>query len=506
MHSESDDDDWREARDASPDEDWREARDASPDASTAGPPADDADDDWRAARPDLDHAIVAAGPRHEVVAAPGSRPLGPDSLAVAMLRATLPGRSSKIAEVFDTFFALSSYNYTQSIAAEKLQRTRRSVVRSLWLAAYCAYHFLRRSISWMIQSALNTCGVRSADGGSIVHTQPLIFVRVRKYDEAQLPLMVDVAAGKDDDPDLVEEFDRCGGKHRVLVLEGAYGLALRKKAASGAQICKLVGKLPCTPQAIERNNGECLKRAMQEMRLEVDELIDMKFMRLIDLHIHDECSSNLRAERSLALDYKQHSPTPDARSSLGFLCDAHKKAQTLGGMVAVVKPFDTQLIRLALSCKSLMRQHLRREVRAIIKEQLVIHFDADPPLASNEHRRAVFDVFLSGQNPRDRYRAEVLGKLFNGDYERMDQIDHYCRGCCASPRETMRLCCTVGVDALFPRWAFPILQRNNWTGSDNAIDTFGLPSHIHGIFEKAYLRCAARLVQDDGGESKQLGE
>ena len=52
----------------------------------------------------------------------------------------------------------------------------------------------------------------------------------------------------------------------------------------------------------------------------------------------------------------------------------------------------------------------------------------------------------------------------------------------------MRLLCGVGLSCLFPRKSFAVLQRKNWTGSDEAVDQLGLPTGFFRILPSAYGR------------------
>jgi hypothetical protein len=221
-----------------------------------------------------------------------------------------------------------------------------------------------------------------------------------------------------------------------------------------------------------------------------------RFRRVISLHCHDECSANLRAERHLSLAASGQ----EKFASMQLLCDAHKKAQVIAGLMEVNKPFDTKLIRLSLSLRGTIRHHLRREARRLIKEQLVIYIGGRPSIEADSHRTAVWDTFLSSPQPWERYRRRVLEQLFNGDLRRCDKIEHYEVGCCKDAKETKKLFLTLGIEALFPRLEFKILQRMNWTGSDRAIDDIALSSAVHSIFQNSYRRCAGLVLLRSAAE------
>lgn len=356
-----------------------------------------------------------------------------------------------------------------------------------------ALTFVRNRVEDIVRMAFMMCKVSRGHDGNLIATQPILCVHKRKYDETQIPCVVDMPMGDD-----TGTVTTCSGKHRILVLEGGFGMILRRAAAaSGPEFCKIMGGLPCHLQAIERNNGECLAKSFEVSALgkEVEGMIDSRFHRVVDLHIHDECSANLRAERFLHL---QRSDNSHSKASLGLLCDAHKKAQVTGTVLLTVKPIDSKLVRLALSLRTVGRHKIRKEMREISRKKLVIHYGASPPVSSDLHRQQVWDTFVGDGTACDKYRRKVLSMLFNGDLRRRDRIDHYENGCCADPAQTMRMFETVGLTCLLPRLEFRLLQRNNWTGSDTAIDDFALPSQVHGLFEQAFLRSSLQTFVDAG--------
>jgi len=497
-------DDWGDARPGASiadDDDWNEVAAAPAAAAAAAPPLEHeavSDDDWNevaaaaaaAPPPPLDHDAVSddAAPA-ELAAAPAQ--------VLELRRQKL---QDSIATTVANFFAAGAYQHTHTLAAEALGGSRRSVVRGIWVAAWITYHAARERTSRLVRAALATCRVMRGPAGEVVELRtPMVFIRKRKYDETQVPLVVDIAdkAQAVDDEQLLDCFDRYAGKHRVVVLEGAFGMVLQKRTVAGTSFARVIGNVPCALMAVERNNGECLRKCFDEWRLDADADINCRFLRLVDVHMHDECSANLRAERAFTAS---HSDGSARRGSLEILCDAHKRAQVQGGMFKVVKPFDSRLILLSMSMKGLVKQHLRQAAREIIRERLTIIYASRPSVDADRHRDAVFSTFLSAGKPIDKYRKAILTSLFNGDLRKRDRIEHFERGCCSSPSQTRRMLCTAGVDCLFPRLCFTVLQRNNWTGSDVALDEIVLPTHIHGIFDAAYLRCAATV------RGRQIGE
>jgi hypothetical protein len=234
---------------------------------------------------------------------------------------------------------------------------------------------------------------------------------------------------------------------------------------------------------------------LRQTSMSYDADVERKSLRVVDLHKNDEHSANMRCERARQRDHPKC-------SELGFLCDAHKRAQTLGFGSSVLKPLDSRIIRIQLSLKGCVRNFVKREMRHVIREQLVVVMSGAPSVDADDYRKSFYKLVLGRDVPQVAYKRAIVDKLFNGDIRKRGVIEHYERGCCASPAETLKLMVTVGVDALTPDRFYRVLQRKNWTGADVCVDELLLPSGVHGIFDAAYLRSAAKETK----ASKRAGE
>eukprot|EP00959_Pyramimonas_sp_CCMP1952_P153613 3214158-Pyramimonas_sp.AAC.1 len=134
-------------------------------------------------------------------------------------------------------------------------------------------------------------------------------------------------------------------------------------------------------------------------------------MRVINAFVCDGFSGNLRAERFLLNE-------ASGRTGLGLLCDAHRKATVSTLSFSTIKPLDTQLIRFALTLQGGAMCDFRKEMRQLLKEQLVVIKSGLCSREASLHRERVYDLFVPGASPSDKYRRELIGKLFNGDIRR----------------------------------------------------------------------------------------
>ena len=241
--------------------------------------------------------------------------------------------------------------------------------------------------------------------------------------------------------------------------------------------------LACTTrlQAIEATTGECIVAALAQLDTPYDAAVRRTCLRQLEVVTTDEASSNYRAERAMAL----RSPH---RALLHLACLVHNAARVASSTFALLKPLGSRLIRLSLSMSGGARLNILRELRLILQEQLVIIHGGAPSSDATTHRNAVYNLFLDGQAPRDRFRRAVVAGLWNGDLRARGRVEHYESGCCESPSHTLQLMCNIGLKCLMPAQRCRTLQRNNWTGANHSIDDVALPSHAHGLFPLAYLR------------------
>ena len=196
-------------------------------------------------------------------------------------------------------------------------------------------------------------------------------------------------------------------------------------------------------------------------------------------------------------------PGGPSKASLGLLCCAHKKAQTIGETLKLLSPVDTICIRMRLSLQGPVKRHIRRLFRRLICTHLVV-IDGSPPPGVDDFRVRFYNLVFSG-SAYDRYRKHVCEALFNGKLLRCDRVEHYIRpGTAArSKKKILRLMCTIGVNVLLPREAFQILRRQQWTNADLSISELLLPLRVHGLFTQAYLQ-ACDLVDASGGQVRRI--
>jgi hypothetical protein len=229
--------------------------------------------------------------------------------------------------------------------------------------AHSAYNFMTSRLSDVISRVTAGMG-RHMEGAVRTTFQPMLFVRWRRYDETPLKLKVNSPApaagsGAGQETSI--------GRQKLLVTEAGWAMCTRKTVGEQTRMLAMMGAQPTVLQCIENNNAACLRQALLQLDLPSDHTVDQAFLRCVDVVMTDACGANLLCERA-----RRHEPLRRHRHVLHLLCDAHKLFAVHTQSFALLKPWDSQLIRLALSVDGSGFNALRREMRSLIAERLVV--------------------------------------------------------------------------------------------------------------------------------------
>ena len=313
--------------------------------------------------------------------------------------------------------------------------------------------------------------------------QPLVFARQRRYDGTQMKVKTQVASIPFDMGNagvLMQPTQSIVCNPHVITTTLKFGVALGRLTGDERDIILLVGRLPAKLGLVDTCTGETLYEFLRRLEYTFDDSIDKRFSHILDLMTLDDAASNWRGERRYKVDHPGRNRNPKS-------CQAHKKAKTLEHAMKILKPADSQIIRLALSIRGDVETKILEESRKIIAEQLHVVFAGSCSAEADAYRLDAYNTFLKGDRPIDKYHRIVVSLLFNGDIRLRGRIIHIERGCCQSWNHTCYLMQTIGLNSLYKN-RFNVLQRGNWTGAGGSIDGPGLPTIVHGIFTAAYLR------------------
>ena len=155
---------------------------------------------------------------------------------------------------------------------------------------------------------------------------------------------------------------------------------------------------------------------------------------------------------------------------------------------------------------------IRRAMRDIIREMAaankVVILHGAMPLEVQQWREATERRYLSevgeGGTAGPLMKQGVAWRtLFNGNGRRLDRIEHYERGCCKSPQDTVDKMASDGVAWLFPaacNWS-----RKSWRGHGQAVDRVGVVESTNQLLSRALSRTLKRaeVVGEDAERADQ---
>lgn len=448
--------------------------------------------------PRMSRADAAANARKARLAKAQERKLGEEAQQQALARAKAQEPTSTPGTAFAKMVLraqrskFSAFLKPAMAIAEECDIPRTHFSGYLWSYTCSLWRTARKRIGDMIEGLVCTAGEPSASAHDIT---PAVYVRMRKFDETSSIMACvwdhghELLAGSE--PLLDQEV----GPTKVFVMELRHGLLMKKTSATTgeSQHLTIFGDLPSPLFAVERNTAECYLEALRRgLKADWDAIVNERVSRQIDITVHDDHKSNSKAERAMSRDI--------GRPKLELLCDAHKLAAIPTKMFELWKELPTGCIRFALSVRGPGMAALRRAMRLVIKEKLVIHTGA-PPIEALQYKQSVLGLFLNTGKPKDVYRKHVIESLFNGDWRNANEVQYFDHGEIEGGRRGVEKAMYLyGVRALLPR-ALRVLARNNWTGTGEALDGIGLAECVHGLLGASLLR-----MQSMQGAAHDLGE
>ena len=374
-------------------------------------------------------------------------------------------------------------------------KSRKQLGKRLRASAFFVYGAVRKMSSDIIESAVKRR--RQPSPEECDRNTAVVYMRRRKYDEAQQEVVADVPDIQGVTPYSIAVLDGRGhidqvkAKHKLVIAELAWAVILRKANPPSVKYLTLIGKLPAHIQSVDRNNGESMNATMQIASLPCDPFVRDNVERIVDIHCHDEGGPNMRFEKKKSIEAEPH------ETDVEVLCLAHKKAQCNGEGNRVQKPVDSRLIRLQLSVTGPMTKFIFSSARTLLRDRLTIVPPETVTVADENYMKATLDLCIPKVEGYDVYRRHVIENLFFGRWRKHDKFRIVDRMQLGFER-LLGLLCSVGIQLLFPRRSWPVLMRKNWTGADVSVDSILLGSLIFGIFQAAYIGAVHMVRSKDG--------
>ena len=284
--------------------------------------------------------------------------------------------------------------HSQSTLAHHLGITDSTVKPKLNACSFRSYELVRDSIVGTVRGLLHQCKSARAlvTTGVGRPMQPAVYVRKRLYDSTPCSKMRCKSVSTVDDMDFVEMEDTKATK--LLAIEASMRLGFRRLGDGINGSVQLHMKQPTILQMLEQGRGDDLHVAINRTEsLPTDPSVLEEFKRVIDVVAADDDGANHRRERYLD---SLHTDKPN-RSRVQTRCTVHKKATGVKWTVVASDNIDTHLIRLGLSLQKTPRSKamVRRELRMLIAEQLVVYDESVSPLTAEDIRtnNQIFSTF-----------------------------------------------------------------------------------------------------------------
>ncbi len=349
---------------------------------------------------------------------------------------------------------------------------QRTVTRLAALACDQAAVFCKDFVAGLVR-ACETGGQRQS-----LELKPRLYLSIRQYDETPLKLRVSHPSGSggvegDKPKKQTAKLFVTLWRHASMIC--AYNRGHFMKS------CCLEAQMPTRLQVIGSNTGEVIANALhlQQQSMPHDIKARQSFQRSLDCVTTDNYAANHLAEKLLS----EH----QGNTGSGFLhvtCAVHAAHGCAGAAFHLVPDFSSGLIKAALALSSGQMALFRKSLEQIIEQKLVVYHDGGPGIEADCHRMFVFETFFQSSAKFKSCGPEVLEALFNGNFAVQQELQHFCRGCCASKSETVAKMKYYALKILAGSTP-KVFARHKWVGASECIDYFAR-LHALGLLRLAF--------------------
>ena len=204
---------------------------------------------------------------------------------------------------------------------------------------------------------------------------------------------------------------------------------------------------------------------------------------------NDRAKQNPKCERCFL-----HERTGDGWKLLPFDCESHIVFGIRGEMLRIV---DSSVISGSINFhlsvnENLNRYKLKKILRDIVAEWVVVEYGAPPPNSEKFRRHLLFLTVSNSTRKLEKYVS--MGALPNGDWEIEGVIQVFLpMGVDVPKPRVVKLICDA-LDAVLTGSKLTVIDRNRWDGPEQALDQDGLLFGIHGIGYELWKRYRADVM------------
>ena len=228
-------------------------------------------------------------------------------------------------------------------------------------------------------------------------------------------------------------------------------------------------------QVVNKNSGETLKRAMEDVRLGGESARD-QCSRRVRLTTTDAASYNLRAERN----HDRHEDTP----VLHLTCDVHSLATVHTRVFALCDETVTGIQRISNSLQGGSTMSLfRKAMRRVLARDLKLVYTSPPEATS--YRNAILDLFCGDEIGLAPLRS-ILLQCAGGDWRDDTGFQFLVKSDGLRRRvDILKMLYKHLVPALAGHVpaSFP---RHRWTGALKSVRDVGLMACCHNLLRRTY--------------------
>eukprot|EP00971_Amphidinium_carterae_P179933 3569079-Amphidinium_carterae.1 len=139
---------------------------------------------------------------------------------------------------------------------------------------------------------------------------------------------------------------------------------------------------------------------------------------------------------------------------------------------------------------------LRLAFETLAKRHLQVVRDA-PSLAACEFREKMLSLFSPSRPRRRAFVRSVAETVLNGDWRRLDCIEHVCAHDCCPSFEVSVQRVADALGSVFVAVRPNIFNKGNWRTWSRNLSMFGLGGAIHGVLAAAYAIAFENASADD---------
>ena len=271
---------------------------------------------------------------------------------------------------------------------------------------------------------------------------------------------------------------------KLLQSESKFGMLVKQPASD--RLLAIVGSTVNWLQHLDRCTAEVLKGAGEETVSLSD--VPKRFAMRVRLCTEDQHGANERSERAVVQERSEESPW----LRLHLHCEVHICATVHTRVMSLVEGCVSGQVNFALALNFGTNMHTwRQELRAVIRERLVIKRGPPPP-SCLPYKQQLLRLCLIGSTRRLE-KLLAMYMLPNGNWANMAQVEVYVPVGAACNLNSIADNLSAGLVQVTASSNYTIFPRSRWTKADRAMSEIALLQGCHGLASATFPRFVKRV-------------